>query len=192
MKIQSNSLCLGLCLSLSTAAVVATFTGCVAGDQYTRSSGEYIDDKSIDSRVKDALNDNPEYKFEGVNVTSFKGNVQLSGFVDTYAQKYTASSIAKQVQGVRDVENNITVKSSSESTTGQNVDDKTLITRVDNALGNNPDYKFEEVNVVAFNGTVQLSGFVNTSDQKTKADEIAKQVPGVQNVVNNITVKEKL
>jgi hyperosmotically inducible protein len=192
MKIQSNSLCLALCLSISTAAVVATFTGCVAGDRYNRSTGEYIDDSSIDSRVKDALNQNPEYKFEGVNVTSFKGNVQLSGFVDTYSQKYTASDIAKQVQGVKDVENDITVKSDSESATGESADDKSLIASVDAALSSNPDYKFEEVNVIAFKGTVQLSGFVNTADQKTKAGEIAKQVQGVQDVVNNITVKDKL
>lgn len=192
MKIQTNSLCLALCLSLSTTAVVATFTGCVAGDRYNRSTGESIDDTSIDSRVRDALNQNPEYKFEGVNVTSFKGNVQLSGFVDTYAQKYTASGIAKQVQGVKDVENDITVKSDSQSTTGISADDKALIASVDSALGSNPDYKFEEVNVTAFKGTVQLSGFVNTADQKSKAGEITKQVQGVQDVVNNITVKDRL
>src|SRR5882757_8024183 len=104
MKIHSNSLCLALCLSLSAAAVVATFTGCVAGDRYTRSTGESIDDRSIDSRVKDALGNNPEYKFEGVNITSFKGNVQLSGFVDSWAQKLNAGDIAKKVQGVKDVD----------------------------------------------------------------------------------------
>lgn len=192
MKIHTYSLCLALCLSFSSAAVVATFTGCVAGDRYNRSTGEYIDDSSIDSRVKDALNQNPEYKFEGVNVTSFKGNVQLSGFVDTYAQKHTASDVARQVQGVKDVENDITVKSDSESAIGISVDDKSLIASVDSALNNNPDYKFEEVNVTAFKGTVQLSGFVNTADQKTKAGEITKQVQGIQDVVNNITVKDRL
>jgi hyperosmotically inducible protein len=192
MKIQTNSLCLALCLSVSTAAAMATFTGCVAGDRYNRSTGEYIDDKSVDSRVKDALKDNPEYKFEDVNVTSFKGTVQLSGFVDTWAQKLNAADIAKQVQGVRDVENDITVKSSSDSTTGEYIDDKSLTSRVNSALGNNPDYKFEEVSVTTLKGTVQLSGFVDTSDQKTKAGEIAKQVQGVQDIVNNITVKERL
>jgi hyperosmotically inducible periplasmic protein len=192
MKIQASRLCLTLCLTISAAAMVATFTGCVAGNRYNRSTGEYIDDKSIDSRVKDALDGNSEYKFDGVNVTTFKGNVQLNGFVDTYAQKSTASNIAKQVQGVRNVENNITVKSSSENTTGVIVDDKSLIADVDRALNNSPDYKFEEVNVAAYKGTVQLSGFVNTADQKIKAGEITKQVQGVQNVVNNITVKDKL
>lgn len=191
MKNQANNLCLALCLSLSTAAAIATFTGC-AGDRYNRSTGEYIDDKSVDSRVKDALNDNAEYKFEGVNVTAFKGTVQLSGFVDTYAQKYNASSIAKKVEGVRDVENDITVKSDGDRSTGEYVDDKSLTARVNSALNNNAEYKFEQVNVTAFKGTVQLSGFVNTADQKTKAGEIAKQVQGVKDIANNITVKDKM
>jgi hyperosmotically inducible protein len=191
MKTQASNLCLALCLSLSNIAAIATFTGC-AGDRYNRSTGEYIDDKSINSRVKDALNENAEYKFEGVNITAFKGTVQLSGFVDTYAQKYDASSIARKVEGVRDVENDITVKSDADRSAGEYVDDKSLTVRVNSALGNNPDNKFEEVNVTTFKGTVQLSGFVNSSDQRTKAGEIAKQVQGVQDVVNNITVKDKL
>ncbi len=191
MKIQPASLCFALCLSLATTAVETTFTGC-AGDRYNRSTGEYVDDKSIDSRVKDALNDNAEYKFEGVRITSFKGTVQLSGFVDTYAQKYTASSIAKKVQGVRDVENNITVKSTTDRSTGEYIDDKALASRVNTALGENVEYKFEEVAITSLKGTVQLSGFVNTVEQKAKAGDIAKQVPGVLKVVNNISVKDKM
>ena len=99
MKIQANSLCLALCLSLSAAAAVATFTSCVAGDRYNRSTGEYIDDNSIVSRVKDALNDNAVYKFTGVNVTSFKGTVQLSGFVDTAAQKNRGRHHCRECSG---------------------------------------------------------------------------------------------
>ncbi len=51
-----------------------------------------------------------EYKYEGVVVKTFKGTVQLSGFVDTSAQKSKAASIAKGVEGVKELENNITVK----------------------------------------------------------------------------------
>jgi hyperosmotically inducible protein len=191
MKIQANSLCIALFLSLATATAILTFTGC-AGDRFNRSTGEYIDDKSIGMRVRSALNDNPEYKFGDVSVTSFKGTVQLSGFVDSGAQKSEATQITRQVQGVKDVMDNITVKNSSDNTTGQYVDDKTLASQVNSALGNNSDYKFEEVNVATFKGTVQLSGFVNTADQKTKAGEIARRVQGVQDVVNNITVKDRL
>ncbi|HEY1718488.1 MAG TPA: BON domain-containing protein [Verrucomicrobiae bacterium] len=110
MKIQNGGLCLLLCLGLSTAAV-ATFTGC-AGNQYNRSTGEYVDDKSLTVRVRDALHDNPDYKFGGVNVDVFRGTVQLSGFVDTSDQKSRAADIAKNVQDVKDVVNNITVKES--------------------------------------------------------------------------------
>jgi osmotically-inducible protein OsmY len=46
------------------------------------------------------------------------------------------------------------------------------------------------VNVDTFKGTVQLNGFVNTRGQKNKAADIAKTVPGVKEVVNNITVRE--
>ena len=83
--------------------------GC-AGNRYERSTGEYIDDKALNTRVRSALGDNPEYKFGDVHVTSFRGVVQLSGFVNTSDQKRTAGTIAEKVQGVKSVENNITVK----------------------------------------------------------------------------------
>ena len=84
-------------------------TGC-ASDRDGRSTGQYTDDKSLIARVQHALNDNSEYKFDGVNVDAFRGKVQLSGFVNTGDQKSKAYDIAKQVEGVQDVVNNITVK----------------------------------------------------------------------------------
>jgi len=75
------------------------------------------------------------------------------------------------------------------TTTGQYVDDKTLNAQVQTALTENPDYKFGDVKVAVNGGTVQLSGFVNTTDQKTKAGDIAKGVPGSKEVQNNISLK---
>ena len=106
MKKNIISLCVALCLGLPA---VTTFVGC-AGSSTDRSTGEYIDDKALTMRVKDALGDNQEYKFEGVNVDSFKGTVQLSGFVNNTTQRSEAARIAKTVQGVREVENNISIK----------------------------------------------------------------------------------
>ncbi len=111
MRIQNNGRCLLLCLGLATAAVTA-FTGC-AGNQSDRSTGQYIDDKSLTLRVHDALADNPDYKFSDVNVSVFRGTVQLSGFVNNSDQKSRAKEIAKGVQGVKVVEDNITVKPAS-------------------------------------------------------------------------------
>ena len=108
MNTKVSSLCLAVCLALPLAAAVG-LTGC-AGDRYERSTGEYIDDKSVSSRVRSALGDNEEYKFGDVQVTAFRGTVQLSGFVNTADQKKRAGEIATRVQGVKRVENNITVK----------------------------------------------------------------------------------
>jgi len=96
-------------LSLLMAGTMATFTGC-AGDRYHQSTGEHVDDKATSMRVRGALRDDVEYKYPMVEVKTFKGTAQLSGFVDTRAQKSRAGDIAKRIEGVRDVENNITVK----------------------------------------------------------------------------------
>ncbi len=76
-----------------------------------------------------------------------------------------------------------------ERTAGEAIDDKTLTSRVKSALADNAEYKFSDVAVSAFKGTVQLSGFVNVEAQKNRAGEIAKSVPGVKEVENKITVK---
>ena len=139
-----------------------------------------------------ALNGSPDYKFDDVSIVTFKGTIQLNGFVDTSDQKDKAGDIAKQVQGVRAVENNISVENDNQRTAGQAVDDKALAARVRDSLHNNPEYKFNDVAVATYNGTVQLSGFVDTSDQKTKAGDLAKQIPGANDIQNNITSKDTM
>src|SRR5271163_4148326 len=91
------------------AASVAGLSGC-AGDRYHQSTGEHIDDAATTSRVKDALCNDSMYKYPDVNVTTFKGTVQLSGFVDNHDQKARATELAKGCAGVKDVVDNITVK----------------------------------------------------------------------------------
>src|ERR1700722_19346063 len=110
MKNTNKIVSLALCLGLLTTAAVGSFTGC-AGTQNQRSTGQYIDDKTLQHQVRDALSDNAEYKFDNVNVDVYRGTVQLSGFVQTSDQKSQAKDIAKNVQGVSTVENKITVKS---------------------------------------------------------------------------------
>jgi hyperosmotically inducible protein len=85
-------------------------TGCSTGSRYKQSTGEYIDDHGLSSHVKKALKADPQFKYDDVNVVTFKGVVQLSGFVSTKDQKNRAGDLAKKVEGVNEVENNITVK----------------------------------------------------------------------------------
>ena len=89
LKIMTIIACLG------ALPLVGGLTGC-AGDRYNQSTGQRIDDNRTAERVKEALAHDPQYKFDGVNVVAFKGVVQLSGFVNTHAQKSTAGDVAKK------------------------------------------------------------------------------------------------
>ena len=95
----------GLC-----AGALLTLTGGCAGTATRESTGEYIDDSSITTKVKAELVRDPVVKADQVKVETFKGSVQLSGFVDTPDQKARAGQIAASVAGVREVRNNIEVK----------------------------------------------------------------------------------
>ena len=77
-----------------------------------------------------------------------------------------------------------------ERSTGQKVDDKEVASRVKSALDDNVAYKFPDVQVNVYNGVVQLSGFVATREQKSKAEDIVKAVTTGVNVENKITVKD--
>ena len=95
---------------LSLAAAMMTLTGCETAPKDGRSKGLALDDKHITSRVKDSLDTEPVYKFTDVDVKTFAGTVQLSGFVMTQGQKNRAQEIAQHTQGVREVVNAITLK----------------------------------------------------------------------------------
>jgi len=67
--------------------------------------------------------------------------------------------------------------------------DEALTEQVKSAFGNSPAFKFPDVQVAAFKGKVQLNGFVSSEDQKSSAESIAKGIPGVVEVENNISMK---
>jgi len=95
---------------LSLAAAMTTFMGCQTAPKDGRSAGLAADDKRITKSVKEALDTEPVYKFTDVDVKTFGGTVQLSGFVMTQGQKNRAQEIAQHTQGAREVVNGITLK----------------------------------------------------------------------------------
>jgi osmotically-inducible protein OsmY len=94
---------------LSALPLVIGLTGC-AGDRYNQSTDPRIEDSRTAERVREALAAGADYKYDGVQVTAFKGVVRLSGFVNTSAQRNGAGEVAGKVVGVKSVENNLTVK----------------------------------------------------------------------------------
>lgn len=104
-----------LCVAGSVAMIAISSVGC-SGSRYHRSTGAYLDDKSISAKVKTELYADPEVKGTQVSIESYQGNVQLSGFVDSQAQKDRAAEIARRVSGVQWVKNDLVVKNSLPAT----------------------------------------------------------------------------
>src|SRR5688572_13843086 len=93
---------------LALGGATAFQTGC-AGTATRESTGEYLDDATITTKVKAAYVKDPVVKALDVKVDTFKGAVQLSGYVDTAEQKARAEQIAAGIQGVSSVRNNISL-----------------------------------------------------------------------------------
>jgi osmotically-inducible protein OsmY len=89
--------------------VMAVIAGC-AGSQTQESTGEYIDDSTITAKVKSAILGDPELKVMQINVETFKGVVQLSGFVNSPQVVSRAVEVASRVGGVKSVKNNLLIK----------------------------------------------------------------------------------
>lgn len=93
---------------LATATVVL-MVGCAASPKQ-EATGEYIDDAVITTKVKAAIFNEPTLKSMEINVETFKGRVQLSGFVSTQANASAAVNAARGVTGVRDVKDDMRLK----------------------------------------------------------------------------------
>lgn len=76
----------------------------------SESTGEYVDDSAITAKVKTALLNDSGLKSFSIGVETYKGTVQLSGFVNSDALKSRAGSVTAGVAGVRSVRNNLVVK----------------------------------------------------------------------------------
>ena len=91
------------------AIVFASILGC-AGSPTQESTGEYVTDSWITSKVKLALAEDPAVKAREVNVETFKGVVQLSGFVISQAAMNQAVYVTRGIKGVTEVKNDMRLK----------------------------------------------------------------------------------
>ena len=91
------------------AILLASLLGC-AGTSTQESTGEYMGDTWITSKVKAAILNEPSLKSAEINVETFKGTVQLTGFVSSRANIDTAVAVARGIKGVTSVRNDMRVK----------------------------------------------------------------------------------
>ncbi len=153
-----------------------------------RAPGEHLDDAVLLTNVKSALVADPVTEAGEINVDVNRGVVSLNGYVDSQNEKSKAGQVARDVDGVKEVRNNLSVKEGS-STAGEVIDDSILTAKVKAALIQSPDTKAHQINVETMAGVVQLSGFVDSAAAKAAASTVARSVTGVKDVKNELSVK---
>jgi hyperosmotically inducible protein len=92
-----------------TALTLLGAAGC-ASTATQEGTGEYVDDSVITTKVKAAILNEPTLKVAEINVETFKGVVQLSGFVNSQADIAKAIQVARSVAGVKSVKNDMRLK----------------------------------------------------------------------------------
>ena len=151
--------------------------------------GTEIDDSVVTARVKSALLADHDAKSFEIKVETRKGEVQLSGFVATQARIDSAIALTRNVEGVKSVENGMTLKD-GKATVGNTVDDGIVTAKVKSALLADPDVKSFDIAIVTRKGEVQLSGFVDNQAQINRAIDLARGVEGVQSINNEMSIKK--
>jgi hyperosmotically inducible protein len=176
-------------LAAAVLACGAIATACTPS-RTVKSAGEQMDDTTITAKVKTELARDKATSAHRIDVETFRGTVQLNGFVPSAEMKTEATRVARNVKGVQKVENNLRV-SEGERTAGEVVDDTVITAKVKTALATDSTVAAHDVNVETRDGVVQLAGFVDSSAQKSQATEVARRIAGVKQVDNQLEVKQR-
>ena len=173
--------------SIPVATGVATKAVTVSNSD--RSIGEYVDDVLIKAILKNSYFDQSEKIFFNVDVEVSQGRVLLTGTVDNIDLRIEATRIAWGVKGVQTVINEIQI---SESDNILNfADDLVISTKVYAKLMLDEEVNSLNYNIETVNKVVYIIGISSSSDEKKKAIDLAKEVFGVEEVVEYITIKSE-
>jgi hyperosmotically inducible periplasmic protein len=180
--------------AIAVGALLVTLSGCnqaqeTGGTAPAKTIGAEVDDSVITTKVRSALMADENIKSLDIKVKTNKGEVMLSGFADNQAQIERGVAVAKGIEGVKNVDNKLTLKEGKQ-TVGNKIDDSVITAQVKAALLADPQMKSLDVSVTTRKGEVQLSGFVDNVTQLTHAVEVAKSVDGVVNVDSRMSLKK--
>ena len=171
-------------------------------DKAGESISHYIDDSAITAKVKAAIIDDPLLKATEIKVTTENGAVRLSGTLDSQEKINRAIEVAKNQENVQSVQNDLTLVVPEEPASeqagqkldkagqsiGQYIDDSVITVKVKAAIINDPLLKASEIKVTTENGTVWLSGTLDSQEKINRAIEVAKNQENVKSVQNNLTL----
>ena len=171
--------------SVAILLLIALFTfGC---------GSQKVDDAAITTEVKSKLAIDGDTSALKIGVETENGVVNLSGTVPTTTEKTRAEEIAKEVEGVARVVNNITVDPETIGATnagesaGEFISDATILTKIKSQL---LAETIIGTNVDVTDGEVVIKGEVESAQEKQKAEEIARKTDGVISVKNELVVKK--
>ena len=173
-------------LSAAFAVCLVLLTGPVLAQS---SSTDAPDDSVIAATIKAGLLDNKNTSGTRINVDSYQGVVQLSGFARSEGEKATATKVAEGVPGVKKVLNSVAVAPATSMST--KLDDSLVTGKVKAALMDAADVKSLHINVETHDGVTQLAGFVASAAMKEKAGRITAGIDGVKSVDNVLVVKPR-
>ncbi|MEO8445816.1 MAG: BON domain-containing protein [Gammaproteobacteria bacterium] len=173
---------------LTLGAVAALAVNACATGPAPRTAGVVMDDAAITASVKTKLTLDKDTKARQINVETQKGIVQLNGFVDSSAARSEAEKIAAGTDGVKQVRNNLEVRSADRSA-GEVIDDAMITGKVEAALAADKRTSALRVDVETHGGEVQLSGFAKNQAEKDAAVAVTRAVAGVRTVKNALDVR---
>jgi len=153
-------------------------------EQKTEQAKTGMSDSWVTSKTKIALFADDRVKGRQVHVETKDGVVMLRGKVDSAEAKSAALEIAKGIEGVKNVKNELQVVAPSKRSEVA-ADDKVVAKNVQSKFKADPQLK--NVKVEVNNGVVSLSGEVKSIDASAKASEVARSVAGVRSVKNDLT-----
>jgi len=153
-------------------------------EQKTEQAKGGMSDSWVTSKTKIALFADDRVKGRQVHVETKDGVVMLRGKVDSAEAKSAALEIAKGIEGVKNVKNELQVVAPSKRSEVA-ADDKVVAKNVQSKFKADPQLK--NVKVEVNNGVVSLSGEVKSIDASAKASEVARSVAGVRSVKNDLT-----
>ena len=181
--LKKLAILLGATIFLQGCVAAVIGGGAVAAKVATdpRTTGTQIDDETLEFKVENAVEKDAQIKAEGrVNAVSYNGRVRLIGQVPNSDVKDTATALAKGVEGVNEVYNELTV--GPKISFAQISKDSWLTTQVKSKMFVDGRVKATDVKVISENGEVFLLGNV-TQSQANAAADIASKISGVKKVI---------
>jgi len=184
-------------LLLTVVIISLIFAGCgaavVGGAAYggykgatdERSVGTIMDDSILSTKIKTKMIGDEFVKARNIDVDVLNGVVYLIGVVESSSQKRMAEGIARGVEGVRHVENQLLV---GKTTIGQDLNDTMLTSKIRAKLLQDPDIRSTNIDVDTNNNVITLTGILKTDKERNRVLYVVQKVAGNRQIVNNLSV----